>query len=84
MILGIATKPLSVSYGTPPCIKEIKGPDGRGVKSSDVEVSFTLDYHQATYFATAEVYVTRLLDRAEFRAHCARYRTYRAIVRELQ
>jgi hypothetical protein len=84
MILGIATKPLTVSYATPPMVKGIKGPDGRDVKCSDVEVNFALDYHQAAYFATAEVYVTRLLDRAEFREHCARHKTYRAIVSNLK
>jgi len=84
MVLGIATKPLSVSYATPPLVKGMKGPDRRDVKSSDVEVNFTLDYHQAAYFATAEVYVTRLLDRTEFREHCARHKTYRAIVSKLQ
>jgi hypothetical protein len=84
MILGIATKPLTVSYATPPMVKGIKGPDGRDVKSSDVEVNFALDYHQAAYFATAEVYVTRLLDRAEFREHSARHKTYRAIVSNLK
>jgi hypothetical protein len=84
MILGIATKPLSVSYATPPIVKGIKGPDGRGVKSRDVEVNFALDYHQAAYFATAEAYVTRLLDRAEFREHCARHKTYQAIVSNLK
>jgi hypothetical protein len=84
MVLGIATKPLSVSYAKPPLVKGMKGPDRRDVKSSDVEVNFTLDYHQAAYFATAEVYVTRLLDRTEFREHCARHKTYRAIVSKLQ
>lgn len=84
MVLGIATKPLSVSYVTPPLVKRMKGPDRRDVKSSDVEVNFTFDYHRAAYFATAEVYVTRLLDRSEFREHCARHKTYRAIVTKLQ
>jgi hypothetical protein len=74
MVLGIATKPLKVSYVTPPLVKGMKGPDRRDVKSSDVEVNFTLDYHQAAYFATAEVYVARLLDRTEFREHCARHK----------
>jgi hypothetical protein len=84
MVLGIATKPLSVFYATPPMVKGIKGPDRRDVKSSEVEVNFTFNYHQAAYFATAEVYVTRLLDRAEFHKHCARHKTYRAIVSNLQ
>lgn len=84
MVLGIATKPLSVSYLTRPLVRGMKGPDRRDVKSSDVEVNFTFDYHRAAYFATAEVYVTRLLGRNEFREYCARHKTYRAIVSKLQ
>lgn len=84
MVLGIATKPLAVSYLTRPLVKGMKGPDRRDVKSSDVEVNFTFDYHRTAYFATAEVYVTCLLDRNEFREHCARHKTYRAIVSKLQ
>jgi hypothetical protein len=33
---------------------------------------------------TAEVYVDRLLDRAEFRRHCDRYQTRSAILENLQ
>jgi len=84
MILGIATKPLRVSYATPPKIKGIKDPHGRGVPSSDVEVNFGGNYQRTAYFATAEVYVKRLLDRAEFSEHCARHKTYRAILSHLE
>jgi hypothetical protein len=84
IVLGIATKRLRAAYATPPMVTGIKGPDRRDVKSSDFEVNFTVDYHQTAYFATAEVYVTRLLDRAEFREHCARHKTYRAIISNLQ
>jgi hypothetical protein len=83
MILGVATKPLRVSYATPPIVKGITGPDGKEVKSCDIEVNFSVDYHQTAYFATAEVYVKRLLDRAEFRELCVWYKTYRAIVSNL-
>jgi hypothetical protein len=84
MVLGIATKPLMVSYVTPPLVKGISGPGRRDVKSSEVEVNFSCDFHQTAYFATAEAYVTRLLDRTEFREHCARHKTYRAIISTLQ
>ena len=35
---------------------------------------------ETAYFATAEVYVTRLLDRREFRKHCDRHKTCKAIM----
>ncbi len=83
VVLGVATKPLTVSYATPPVIKQITGPDGQLLKPDDVEVEFTADFHQTAYFATAELYVTRLLDRKEFRGHCDRHKTYEAIISRL-
>jgi hypothetical protein len=83
-VLGIAAKPLLISYATPPDIQGVKGPDGGIVKPSDVEVRFTSDFAQTAYFATAEVYVTRLLGRAEFRKHCDAHKTYQAIVSGLE
>jgi hypothetical protein len=84
VVLGIATKPLEVSYVTPPTIKEIKSPDGKILMPGGAEVVFTSDSHQTAYFATAEVYVTRLLDRTEFRKHCDKHKTYRAIISNLE
>ena len=84
VVLGIATKPLEVSYVTPPTIKEIKSPDGKILMPGGAEVVFTSDSHQTAYFATAEVYVTRLLDRTEFRKHCDKHKTYRAIISTLE
>lgn len=40
--------------------------------------------HTLPYLVTAEVYVTELLDRAEFRAHCDRHETYEQIVGNLR
>jgi hypothetical protein len=83
-VLGIAAKPLDVSYVTRPTVREIRKPNGELVKAQDVDVEFHGERHDITYFATAEVYVTRLLNRTEFRKHCDRYKTYRAIVSNLQ
>jgi len=83
-VLGVTTKPLVISYKTPPAVVGIRGPDGRPVKPRDVEVEFQPEYHRAAYFATAEIYVTRLLNRSEFRQHCDKYKTYQAIVSNLK
>jgi hypothetical protein len=83
-VLGVATKPLTVSYKTHPAVVEIRGPDGKLVKPQGIEVEFHPEYHQAAYFATAEVYVTRLLNRTEFRQHCDKYKTYKVIVSNLK
>lgn len=83
-VLGVAMKPLSVSYDSHPTVVETKDPDGKIVKRQDVEVEFHSDYYRTAYFATAEVYVTQLLNRAEFQRHCDKYKTYSAIVSNLQ
>jgi hypothetical protein len=82
-VLGVASKPLLVSYSTPPKVKEIRRSDGKCVDLQEVKVKFRSEYHQIVYFATAEVYVTRLLNRTEFRQHCDRHKTYEAIVSSL-
>lgn len=83
-VLGVTTKPLTISYETRPAVVEIRGPDGKLVKPRDVEVEFHSEYHRAAYFATAEIYVPRLLNRTEFRQHCDKYKTYKAIVSNLR
>lgn len=83
-VLGIATRPLDVSYATLPTVERIEGPGSKPIKPSDVEVVFEGDSHRIAYIATAEVYVSRLLNRKEFRDHCDRYKTYRAIVSNLR
>jgi hypothetical protein len=83
-VLGIATKPLTVSYNTPPTVKEIKGPDGKRVNAADVKVEFYGEGGRIAYIATAEVYVTHLLNRTEFRQLCDRQKTYKAIVDSLK
>ena len=84
LVLGIITKPLIVSYATPPVIKEIKDPDGRLVRPDDMDVRFLSDNWEGASIATAEVYVTRLLNRNEFRQHCDRHKTYEAIISRLE
>jgi hypothetical protein len=83
-VLGIATTPLSVSYITQPAVKEIKGPDGKALKPEEVDLNFVYEDHRIAYIASAEVYVTHLLDRSEFRKHCDRYKTYSEILGHLK
>jgi len=82
-VLGIATRPLEVSYASVPTVEQIEGPDGKAVKPKDVEVVFEDESRRIAYIASAEVYVSRLLNRQEFRDHCDRYKTYQAIVSHL-
>jgi hypothetical protein len=49
-----------------------------------VELSFGSETHTLLSPVTAEVYVTELLNREEFRAHCDRLRTRSAILSGLR
>jgi len=82
-VLGIATKPLVVSYQTEPTVKGIRGPDGKPVTGTDVRVDFTSQDTRLAYIVSAEVYVSRLLNRAEFRQLCDQRKTYKSIVQAL-
>ena len=46
--------------------------------------SLTPDSHQLVYPVTAEVYITQILNRDEFRKHCDTYKTQSAILKNLK
>jgi hypothetical protein len=83
-VLGIASKPLSVSYAHPPLVKEMNGPGSKRVKPGEVDVEFVSQYTHLAYIVSAEVYVTRLLNRTEFRQLCDQKKTFTAIVESLK
>jgi hypothetical protein len=73
-ILGWATRELVVSFGTPPAAQVLNG---------RVKIRFGSIYRKIAYPVFAEAYVSRLLDRDEFRAHCERYKTRDRILQDL-
>jgi hypothetical protein len=77
--LGWVTETLRVGFETRPPAEVF---DERGRKvgpGRDLTVVYRDEAHTVTYPVTAEVY-TSLLNRDEFRRHCDRYRTERAIL----
>jgi hypothetical protein len=81
--LGWAPRDVSISYAKPPKLIAIhKGDDE--VSTDDVEVHYVGSYNSQMYPVVADVYVTKLLDRDEFRKHCDLYRTRGAILGNLQ
>ena len=84
VVLGIASKPLTVSYAHPPKVKAIQGPGGLRVNPGDVDFQFVEQYTKLAYIVSAEVYVNRLLDRTEFRQLCDQKKTFKAIVESLK
>ncbi|MDO8678952.1 MAG: hypothetical protein Q7R30_10370 [Acidobacteriota bacterium] len=81
--LGWVTETLDVAFAKPPRA-EVFDPQGREVKTGDdVRVAFQQEYRTVVYPVMAEVYVTTLLDRDEFRRHCDTHKTQDAILANL-
>lgn len=81
-VLGWQSTGVNVSYRTPP---EVLGRDtlDEPTPTERPEVMFQSDTYEFAFPVMAEVYVTRLLDRDEFRKHCDRFRSRDAILRNL-
>jgi len=73
-ILGWAARELHVGFAGEPAARVLKG---------HVTVRFFPETHQLAYPVFAEAYVSRLLDRDEFRAHCDRHKTAARILQHL-
>jgi hypothetical protein len=74
MVLGWSTRDLHVDFATPPLAR---------VKDGQVEVRFQATRRSIAYPVFAEAYVTRLLDRDEFRSHCGRWKSRKEILAHL-
>lgn len=83
VFLGWSERPITVSYATPPKVVTVLGPDGQPVAATP-RIEFESDFARVLYPVTAEVYVTRILDRVEFRRLCDRLRTQKAILAQLK
>lgn len=81
--IGWAVRPLVVSFATPPTAA-VFDKQGRRVTGSGPRLAFDSSRFDLAYPVTAEVYVTRILDRNEFRKHCDRYKTRAAILANLK
>lgn len=81
VFLGWATEALEVSFDGRPPIKVL---DRRG-RPADTKLRLELAsrWYRLIYPVTAELYVSKLLDRGEFQAHCDRYQSVEAILTHL-
>lgn len=87
VFLGWTDRPLHVTYARTPevvaCAPE--GPDAaRTHGGGQPEIVWAGQFERIACPVMAEVYVTRLLDRDAFRAHCDRYQTKDAILAHLR
>jgi hypothetical protein len=80
VLLGWSVLDLAVSFARPPDFAVQDTTDQR--RSADVQ--FCSGWYEMAHPVTAEVYVGRVLDRDEFRAHCDRYQTREGILGHLR
>jgi len=81
--MGWAARPVEVSFAAKPMAK-VFDPKGRQVTDSGSLLRFESIRFDLAYPVSSEVYVTRILNRQEFREHCDRYKTRSAILDNLQ
>ena len=82
VVLGWTERDLSIGFTPPPKYRVV---DKAGQDASRrVRVQFISTGQQVAQPVFAEVYVSRLLDRREFRAHCDRYRSVPEILAHLE
>jgi len=84
VVLGVTKRPLDVRYSTPPKIESIVDKQGEPVDLADVDVRFERSKFAVAYPVMAEIYVSKLLDREEFRALCDEHKTQEAILAHLK
>jgi hypothetical protein len=82
-ILGVRKRSLKASYATRPTLSSVVDASGKPLPTASVKPVWLDEHHPFVEIVSAEVYVTRLLDRAEFRAHCEKHKTREAILRNL-
>ncbi len=82
--LGWTTRPLSISFARPPGVEVFDARSGKKLGPQEIQVDFERVTERLAYPVTVEVYVERMLDRAELRKLCDERRTQSAIVRALE
>ena len=86
VFLGWTSKLVTVDFDRPPTAT-VFDKAGKHVEQGAADAP-RLVFHYASYSlaypVTAELYVTKILDRNEFRAHCDNYKTRSAILANLK
>lgn len=77
--LGWRSQTVSVTYANEPAVLGVEGPKGAGTRG----VVFRGENFHCAVPVVAEVYVSRVLGRDEFRRHCDQHRTREAILAKL-
>ena len=83
-ILGLRKRLLRADFATRPAILSINRADGTPVVAKNMNIMWDHQGSAVVELVTAEVYVSKLLDRAQFRAHCDQHKTPKAILENLR
>lgn len=94
-VLGVVERDLKIKFSKRPRVVGVQDAEGKRLKLSDglwsgdsqtmVELKFADEQEEKILVPVfAEVYVSRLLNRTEFRKHCNRYKTKAAILHNLK
>ncbi len=83
VFMGWSAKPLVITYAKYPKAR-IFDQEGKEVASENVNLIFGYLRRSVAYPVTAEVYVSEILNRDEFRLHCDKYKTQTAILGNLK
>ncbi len=82
VFLGWQERPLTISYAKKPDVVSVIGPEG--AYKEKPEIKYRAQSVKLLCPVMAEVYVSKLLDRDEFRAHCDKHETRAAILANLR
>jgi hypothetical protein len=83
LFLGWASRSVEVDFEKPPAVTFLNHRGGDEGPGATPEVTFRSATYPLVYPVTAEVYVSKILNRDEFRAHCDKYKTRSAILANL-
>lgn len=82
VFLGWSQKLMNCWYEQQPTVSITR--DGKPVAEKDVSIGYRMASYRIDYPVTAEVYVSRILNRDEFRTHCDTHKTQSAILQNLK
>ncbi len=84
ILLGWSKKPLSISFARQPRVVEVIDSSKRSISADRINIAFKSQDSQIDYPVMMETYVSRILNRASFRALCDRYREADEILKRIQ
>lgn len=84
VVLGVTSRPLNVSYSSPPVLESVADKQGNPVDLANAKLEFEHAEYDVAYPVMAEIYVTKILDRQEMRKLCDKHKTQQAILEHLK